>query len=227
MKVTFYGHSCFLVEGNNKRILIDPFLKGNSQTSASPEDFNVDAIILSHGHEDHFGDCLQIASENQCPIIATYELAMYCQSQGAKVHPMHIGGAFQFEGFKVKLTQAFHGSSVNHGDHTIYTGMPAGILLTMNDHTFYHAGDTGLFGDMKIIGELNEIDVAALPIGDNFTMGPEDALIAAKWLQTNRVIPIHYNTFPIIEQDVDSFAQNLDEQGIKCHILNSGDNIEI
>ncbi|NBI28949.1 metal-dependent hydrolase [Chengkuizengella marina] len=227
MKVTFYGHSCFLVEGNHKSILIDPFLKGNSQTSASTEDFKVDAIILSHGHEDHFGDCLQIASENQCPIIATFELAMYCQSQGANVHPMHIGGSFQFEGFKVKLTQAFHGSSVKHGDQMIYTGMPAGILLTMNDHTFYHAGDTGLFGDMKLIGELNEIDLAALPIGDNFTMGPEDALIAAKWLQVNRVIPIHYNTFPIIEQDVNKFAKKLDDQGMKCHILNSGEQVEI
>ncbi|MDP5275585.1 metal-dependent hydrolase [Chengkuizengella axinellae] len=227
MKVTYYGHSCFLVEGNGKSILIDPFLNGNPQTSASPEDFKVDAIILSHGHGDHFGDCLQIASVNECPIIATYELAMYCQSQGVKVHPMHIGGSFQFEGFKVKLTQAFHGSSIEHDDQTIYTGMPAGILLTINDRTFYHAGDTGLFGDMKMIGELNEIDLSALPIGDNFTMGPDDALIAAEWLQTKQVIPIHYNTFPVIEQNADEFALKLEENSITCHVLASGEVVEL
>ncbi len=227
MKITYYGHSCLLVEGNGKRVIIDPYLSGNPDSGISPEEIKVDAVLLTHGHDDHFGDTLQIAKANRCPVVASFELAMYCQQKGADVHPMNIGGAYQFEGFKVKYTLAFHGSSVQEGDRFLYAGQPAGILLFMDGKTLYHAGDTALFGDMKLIGEMNSIDVAALPIGDNFTMGPEDAVIVAKWVKAKHVIPIHYNTFPVIRQDAAVFAQMLEKENIRCHPLVSGQSITI
>ena len=227
MKITYYGHSCLLVEGGGKRVIIDPFLSGNPASRMNPSDVKADAVILSHAHDDHFGDCIEIAAANQCPIIAAFELAMYCKQKGAEVHAMNIGGAWQFDGFRVKLTLAFHGSSLNEGDRYLYAGQPAGILLTMDGRTLYHAGDTALFGDMKLIGEMNRIDVAALPIGDNYTMGSDDAAIAAQWVRTKRVIPIHYDTFPVIRQDTGYFASLLQKAGIACHPLKIGESIEV
>lgn len=227
MKITYYGHSCLFVEGGGKRVIIDPFLSGNPASGIAPADIKADAVILSHGHDDHFGDSIEIAKANRCPIIATFELAMYCQQKGADVHAMNIGGAYQFDGFRLKMTLAFHGSSLREGDRYRYAGQPAGLLLTMDGKTLYHAGDTALFGDMKLIGEMNRIDVAALPIGDNFTMGPEDAAIAAQWVRTKHVIPIHYNTFPVIQQDTAHFSSLLQKAGITCHPLKSRESIEL
>jgi L-ascorbate metabolism protein UlaG (beta-lactamase superfamily) len=142
---------------------------------------------------------------------------------------MHIGGAHNFEFGKVKLTQAFHGSALELHDtkEIIYMGMPSGILLNVDGLTIYHAGDTSLFGDMKIIGELNKIDLAFLPIGDNFTMGPEDALIAAQWLKAKRVVPIHYNTFPLLNQDGHAFAKALAEHQIEGIVMEVGDSLKL
>lgn len=164
---------------------------------------------------------------NDAPIVAVFELAQICQQRGAKVHAMNIGGAYDFGGFRVKYTQAFHGSSVSDGDNFLYAGMPAGILLTMEGKTFYHAGDTSLFGDMKLIGMMHSIDVAALPIGDNFTMGPDEAAIAAQWVKAKTVIPIHYNTFPAIQQDPHQFADLLKTREIACEILESGESYTV
>ncbi|WP_054956583.1 metal-dependent hydrolase [Paenibacillus dakarensis] len=227
MKITYYGHSCILVEANGVRIIIDPFLSGNPNSGITPEDIQVDAVVLTHGHSDHFGDTIQIAKQNDCPVIAMFELAEYCESQGTKSFGMSIGGSYSFEGFKVKLTQAFHSSSISVGDSWIYAGMPAGVLLTIGDQTFYHAGDTGLFGDMRLIGEMNSIDCAALPIGDVFTMGPEDALLAAQWIRTKSVIPVHYNTFPAIEQDPKDFCDRLRQTGVEGYPLRAGESIDI
>ncbi|MBZ4224977.1 metal-dependent hydrolase [Bacillus wiedmannii] len=227
MKVSYHGHSVVKIETNGKVILIDPFLTGNPTTDLKAEDVKVDAILLSHGHGDHVGDTVELAKKNNAVVVAPFELATFLSWQGVNTHPMHIGGSHEFDFGKVKFTQAFHGSSyINEENKTIiYTGMPAGILFTAEEKTVYHAGDTALFSDMKLIGELNNIDVAFLPIGDNFTMGPEDAVLAAKWVQAKTVVPMHYNTFPVIEQDPYQFVEKL--QNCTGKVLEAGESITL
>ncbi|WP_404428949.1 metal-dependent hydrolase [Sutcliffiella horikoshii] len=213
MKVSYHGHSVVKVEANGKTILFDPFITGNGLTDLKADDVKVDVILLTHGHNDHVGDTVDLALKNDALVVAPFELAEYLGWQGVKVHEMHIGGAHEFDFGRVKLTQAFHGSSyTDYETKTIvYTGMPSGILLTIDGKTIFHAGDTALFSDMKMIGELNDIDVAFLPIGDNFTMGPDDAVLAANWLNACTVVPIHFNTFPVIEQNPQEFVSKLPE----------------
>lgn len=227
MKLTYHGHSCFLAEAGGKSVIIDPFLTGNPKAVAKAEDIKVDAVLVTHGHSDHLGDAIDIAKRNNAPIIAPFELAVYCGGKGAPIHPMHLGGAHEFEFGRVKLTIAFHGSGVEEDGKAIYAGNPCGFLLTMQGKTFYHAGDTALFGDMKLIGELHKIDAAALPIGDNFTMGPEDAVIAAGWIKAGKVIAMHYNTWPLIEQDAAAFAARLQSAGIEGVVLQPGQSAEV
>lgn len=210
MKLSYHGHSVVKLETGTHTILIDPFISGNEACDLDANSVKADVILLTHGHNDHVGDTVQIAKINDALVIAPNELAAYLGSKGLNTHPMHIGGAHEFDFGKVKFTQAFHGSAFTEDDGTmIYTGMPAGILLTVNGKTVYHVGDTGLFSDLKLIGEMNDIDVAFIPIGDNFTMGPDDALIAADWINAKVVVPVHYNTFPVIEQDPDDFAKKV------------------
>lgn len=227
MKVSYHGHSVVKIETNGKVILIDPFLTGNPTADLKAEDVKVDAILLSHGHGDHVGDTVELAKKNNAVVVAPFELATFLSWQGVNTHPMHIGGSHEFDFGKVKFTQAFHGSSyINEENKTITcTGMPAGILFTAEEKTVYHAGDTALFSDMKLIGELNNIDVAFLPIGDNFTMGPEDAVLAAKWVQAKTVVPMHYNTFPVIEQDPYQFVEKL--QNCTGKVLEAGESITL
>lgn len=227
MKVSYHGHSVVKVEANGKTILFDPFITGNGLTDLKADDVKVDVILLTHGHNDHVGDTVDLALKNDALVVAPFELAEYLGWQGVKVHEMHIGGAHEFDFGRVKLTQAFHGSSyTDYETKTIvYTGMPSGILLTIDGKTIFHAGDTALFSDMKMIGELNDIDVAFLPIGDNFTMGPDDAVLAAKWLNACTVVPIHFNTFPVIEQNPQEFVSKLPE-GVG-RVLEVGEVIEL
>lgn len=228
MKITYLSHSCFLVESNDVTVIIDPFLTGNPQASARAEDITADAILITHGHSDHVGDAVAIAKRNNCKIIASFELAMHLAKSDVEVHPLGIGGSFDFGWGKVKMTHAFHGTGIeSETGELIYGGMPTGILLTMGGKTFYHAGDTGLFGDMKIIGEFNNIDVAALPIGDNFTMGIEDAVIAATWLQAKQYVPMHYNTFDLIKQDAEEWKALMTKQSLDGVVLSAGESISI
>lgn len=210
MKISYHGHSVVKVETENHTILIDPFITGNELCDLDASTVEADVILLTHGHNDHVGDTVDIAKRNDALVVALNELAVYLGRQGLKTHPMNIGGKYDFDFGRVKFTHAFHGSSYEEEDGTfIYTGMPGGILLTIGDKTIYHVGDTSLFSDLKMIGEMNDIDLAFIPIGDNFTMGPEDALIAADWINADIVVPVHYNTFPPIKQDPDAFVEKL------------------
>lgn len=210
MQITYHGHSCFLVENEGYRVLLDPFLSGNALAVADPGEIQVDAILLTHGHSDHIVDAEEIARKNDCVIIANYEIASYYASKGLKTFAMNIGGSAKFEWGTVKYTLAFHSSSIEvEPGKFVDGGQPGGILLTMGGKTFYHAGDTALFGDMKLYGEMYNIDVAALPIGDVFTMGPDEAVLAATWLRAKKYIPTHYNTFDAIKQDASEWIQKL------------------
>lgn len=224
MEISYHGHSVVKIQSNGKTILIDPFINGNGLTDLNVADEAPDIILLTHGHNDHVGDTVELAKKKDALVIAPNELANWISWQGVKAHPMHIGGAKEFDFGKVKFTQAFHGSSyVTENNEIIYMGMPAGILLFIEGLTIYHAGDTALFSDMKLIGERHPIDIAFLPIGDNFTMGPEDAACAVSFLKPKIVVPIHYNTFPPIEQDPQIFADLVENTEVQ--ILKAGEKV--
>lgn len=227
LKLTYHSHACFSLTNSTYHILFDPFITGNPLCEIQAADVNPTHILVTHGHGDHLGDAVDIAKRTGAVIIAPNELAIYCQFKGAKVHPMHIGGAYNFEFGKVKLTPAWHGSAVIDGENIIYTGNPCGFVVEMDNKQIYHAGDTGLFGDMKLIGEMFDLDCALLPIGDNFVMGPEDALIAAKMLQAKLNVPMHYNTFPVIEQDPNKFVDNLRQNSLKGKVLEPGESVDL
>jgi L-ascorbate metabolism protein UlaG (beta-lactamase superfamily) len=222
-RLTYLGHAAFIIEGSKTRIVIDPFLSGNPLATARPEEIEVDYVLLTHGHGDHLGDGIEIAKANNATIVAPNELAIYCAGKGAQTHPMHIGGAHAFPFGRVKLTIAHHGSIAPDGT---YTGNPCGFLITMDGKTLYHPGDTGLFYDMKLIGQMNKIDLAVLPIGDNFTMGIDDAAKAAEFLQAGMYIPMHFKTFDVIDVEPEEFVKKVQLGGQKARVLPIGDSLE-
>jgi L-ascorbate metabolism protein UlaG (beta-lactamase superfamily) len=224
---TFLGHSCFEIQDGGRSILIDPFLTGNPKAATSADAVRPTAILVTHAHNDHLGDAIRISKRTGALIVSNYEIASFCELKGAKSHGMHLGGSRQFDWGWVKLTLAFHGSTYVDDSGFVTLGNPAGVLLRVGGKTLYHAGDTALFGDMALIGRLNKIDLALLPIGDNYTMGPDDALEAVKMLQPAAVVPMHYNTFDLIAQDARRFAERVQaETGTLCVVLAPGESVE-
>jgi L-ascorbate metabolism protein UlaG (beta-lactamase superfamily) len=226
MRLTYLGHSCFLVETTKARLLLDPFLNDNPSAKIKAADVKCDFILVSHGHEDHSGDALEIAKKCGATIVANYEIAEYFGAKGAKTHGMNPGGGFNFPFGRVKLTLAHHTSSVEAGLHPIYLGVPCGLLIQADGKTLYHAGDTALFMDMQLIGRAG-LDAALLPIGDNFTMGPEDAVTALDFLRPKIAVPIHYNTWPIIAQDPAAFAGRAAQSGHSVKVMKTGDLLDV
>jgi len=225
VKVTYYGHAAIALEAQDTIILIDPFLTGNPLAAITADRVRANYILVSHGHGDHLGDAVDIAKRTGALIIANYEVATYCQKQGANAHPLHIGGGLNLPFGRVKLTIAHHGSSFPDGS---YAGNPCGFLVTMAGKNIYHACDTGLFYDMKLIGERTPLDLAILPIGDNFTMGPDDALYAVGLLNPKVVIPVHYDTFDIIKQDPYAFQRQVEAQTkARCVVLQPGESYSL
>ncbi len=225
IKVTWYSHACFLIETDGGKLLIDPFITDNPLSPINADAVDADYILVSHGHGDHLGDTVNIAKRTGAMVISNFEIQTWLLGQGIEnVHPQHIGGGFDYPWGRVKLTHALHGSALPDGS---YGGNPCGFLFYVQGKKLYHACDTGLFYDMKLIGEEG-IDLAILPIGDNFTMGPEDALRAVKLIEPAHVIPIHYNTFDVIKQDPHAWANRVKEEtSAKVTVMNPGDHIEL
>jgi L-ascorbate metabolism protein UlaG (beta-lactamase superfamily) len=222
-KLTFLGHSCFLLEHEETTCIFDPFITGNPLSTLKISEIQPTVICLTHAHGDHLGDTIPLAEATGALVVTTNDLGLYLETKGLNVHRMHIGGSHLFEWGRVKLTIAHHGSSILENGKVIMMGDPCGMLVTLGGKTVYHAGDTGLFLDMKLIGEMNSIDVALLPIGDNFTMGVLDAVKAVEFLKPKTAIPMHFSTFPIIENDPKAFLSGVKNLGITAQLLKPGE----
>jgi L-ascorbate metabolism protein UlaG (beta-lactamase superfamily) len=225
LKITYYGHSTFALEGDGVTLLIDPFFTDNPVTTASAEDVQPDYILLTHGHFDHVGDAVAIARRTGATVVANFEIAGWLGQQGVEsVHPMHIGGGWNFPFGRVKMTIAHHGSGLADGT---YGGNPAGFLIDLAGKKIYVSGDTALTYDMKLLATAG-VDVAILCIGDNFTMGPDDALTAVTFVEPKLVVPCHYGTWPYIDVDPNAFASRVQaETGSECVVLRSGENLTV
>lgn len=207
LKLTYLGHSVFIVEEGDFKAIIDPFISGNPLSNTRLEDIKgLTHIFITHGHNDHIGDSIELAKANDALVITNAEIAGYLSAKGLRTHAMHIGGRHRFDFGIVKMTPALHGSGISTDKGMVYGGNPGGFVIEVNNNKIYHAGDTGLTMDMKLL-EAEEIDLALLPIGGNYTMDIDDAIIATEFINPKHVIPMHYDTFPLIKADPEEFKQ--------------------
>ena len=223
MKVTYLGHSCFLIEVKGKLLLFDPFISGNPlvQNKINVDSIKTDYVLISHGHGDHFGDSLQIINNNKAVAIANNEIIGLLEKRGiTNGHPFNIGGKHAFDFGSVKLVNAIHSSVLPDGT---FAGAPAGFLIKSDEVSFYYAGDTGLTYEMKLIGDYNKINFAFLPLGDNYTMDVDDAIIASDFIKCNRIIGMHYNTWPIIGIDTNDAVSKFSKAGKELILFNIGE----
>ena len=226
MRITYFGHSCFLVETEQARLLLDPFLTDNPSAPKDAANVACDYVIVSHGHGDHSCDAERLTKANDATLIANFEIAEYFAAKGLKTHGMSPGGGFNFPFGRVALTIAFHTSSFDMQSPTLYAGCACGIVIEADGQRIYHAGDTAVFSDMQLIGRKG-LDLALLPIGDNYTMGPDDALLALDFLKPKLCVPMHYNTWPLIAQDADTFAKRAAESNHTVRPLQPGQSLTL
>lgn len=226
MNVTYYGHACFSVKVGNKTILFDPFITPNELArNVDARQIAADYILISHGHQDHLADAADIARRTGATIVSNYEITVWFNNQGLqKTHPLNLGGRHSFEFGRVKFVNAIHSSGLPDGS---YGGNPGGFVVESSDGNFYYSGDTALTMDMKLIGECTSLKFAAFPIGDNFTMGVEDAIRAAEFVRCNRVLGLHYNTFPPIQIETDAAVAAFKKAGTDLVLLSPGQTADL
>jgi L-ascorbate metabolism protein UlaG (beta-lactamase superfamily) len=225
IKITWYGHSALGLLIGKYHLLVDPYFTGNPAASTTAQDVSADFILVTHGHFDHVGDAADIAKRTDAMVISNFEISEWMDKQGVKkTHGQHIGGSHKFPFGNLKLTPALHGSGLPDGTNG---GNPMGFLITTDDGVkIYIVGDTGLFSDMKLIGEEG-IDLALIPIGDNYTMGPDDAYKAVELIKPKHIIPVHYNTWELIAQDAEKWAERVRKLGVKVEVLKPGGSLTI
>lgn len=228
LRAEWIGHAAWLIDGKDK-IAIDPFLTGNPKTERKPSSIACDVIVVTHGHNDHLGDTVEIAKKNGATVCTMYEIGVYLESQGVKVEHMNKGGSVKVKNTRIRLVEAVHSGDYQPPTGPKVSGGTACGAVVESGKTVYHAGDTALFSDMKLIGQLYRPDLALLPIGDRYTMGAREAGWAAAFIEAPVTVPMHYNTWPAIEADPFEFEESAKKKGYKGEvtILNPGEHLQL